>query len=98
MEPFSLIDFIDRTGERLFYGRPVDVSGPQLAAVAALQGKPGAYAGMFALPEADRGREFRTFTGETITTNGGKMHVIGEETCVAATLSHASSPVIERSR
>lgn len=78
---FSLIDFVDRTGESLFYGRPLDVSDAQLAAVAALQGKPGAYAGMFALPEADRGREFRTFTGEKITTNAGKMHVIGEETC-----------------
>lgn len=80
-EAFSLIDFIDRAGERLFDRRPLDVSDPQLAAVAALQGKPGAYVGMFALPEADRGREFRTFTGERITTNAGKMHVIGEETC-----------------
>lgn len=80
-EPFSLIDFIDRTGERLFYGRPVGDLGRQLSEIAALQGKPGAYAGMFALPDADRTREFHTFTGDKITTNAGRMHVIGEETC-----------------
>jgi len=95
-EAFSLIDFVDRAGERLFYGRPLDVSGPQLAAVAALQGKPGAYAGMFALPEADRGREFHTFTGEKITTNGGKMHVIGEETCRILRLLGEDSAAADR--
>jgi len=95
-EAFSLIDFIDRAGERLFDRRPFDVSDPQLAAVAALQGKPGAYAGMFALPEADRGREFRTFTGERITTNAGKMHVIGEETCRILRLLGGRSAVADR--
>lgn len=95
-EAFSLIDFVDRAGERLFYGRPLDVSATQLAAVAALQGKPGAYAGMFALPEADRGREFHTFTGEKITTNAGKMHVIGEETCRILRLLDGSSAVLDR--
>jgi hypothetical protein len=95
-EPFSLIDFVDRVGERLFYDRPPEVSGPQLAAVAALQGKPGAYAGMFALPEADRGREFRIFTGERITTNAGKIHVIGEETCRILRLLDGSSAVADR--
>lgn len=95
-EAFSLIDFIDRAGERLFDRRPFDVSDPQLAAVAALQGKPGSYAGMFALPEADRGREFRTFTGERITTNAGKMHVIGEETCRILRLLDGSSAVADR--
>lgn len=95
-EAFSLIDFIDRAGERLFYGRPFDMLDPQLAAVAALQGRPGSYAGMFALPEADRGREFRTFTGERITTNAGKMHVIGEETCRILRLLDGSSAVADR--
>ena len=77
---FSLIDFIDRADEACFYRRSEETSAADLENIMALQGKPGAYAGMFALPAVDAARPFRTFTGELITSNAARKHIIGEET------------------
>lgn len=79
---FSLIDFIDRAEETLFYRRNIpNRLMNSLPQVVALQGQPGSYAGMFALAPSDRNKEFRTFTGEAIKSNAARLHIAGEETC-----------------
>ena len=70
----SLIDFVDRANESLFFqGKLPAALQKDLPAVMALQGKPGAYAGMFALPECDESRDFRTFTGEPVKSNAASV-------------------------
>ena len=79
---FSLIDFVDCANEALFYQRKFpDSLIKDLPEVITLQGKPGAYAGMFALPSGDHDKEFRTFTGEVVKSNAARRHILGEETC-----------------
>lgn len=92
-ENFSLIDFVDSTGEALFYQKDIPVSQAKvIPQVIALQGKPGSYSGMFALSSADKEKEFRLFTGEAIKSNAAKMHILGEETCRILRLLGLSDP------
>lgn len=91
----SLIDFVDRANQALFFeGKLPAELRLDLAAVAALQGKPGSYAGMFTLPECDESREFRTFTGEPAKSNAARRHIIGEETIRILSLAGKTNPEV----
>ncbi len=47
--------------------------------ISSLQGKPGSYRGMFAIPPADKQNETRVFTGEVLNSNASLRHILGEE-------------------
>ncbi len=93
---FSLIDFVDRANEELFFHRKLSsASLGKLTDVIALQGLPGSYAGMFAIPEVDRQRDLHTFTGEVVKSNAARMHIIGEETCRILRLCGSSNAAVK---
>jgi hypothetical protein len=84
----SLAATVDAVGEALFFDLSTTKSDRIEAArwIAARQGLPRAYAGMFAPTDADFRNGLRLFTGETITTRAGVGHMLGEEACRALLL------------
>ncbi len=82
MKDFSLIDFTAIADDIIFFRRTLPASlKKQLPYLLNLQGKPGAYAGMFAMPSCDSEKEFRTLTGELIKSRAARMHIAGEDVC-----------------
>ena len=79
----SLADTLDGINAALFAGVAIPQARQRAAAewIAARQGLPGAYAGMFAPTEEDFRKGIRLFTGERFTTRAGSSHVLGEEAC-----------------
>jgi hypothetical protein len=79
----SLTHTIDRVNEVLFFKKKISESQKKTVAnwLASRQGLPGSYANMFALLPKDRNSHVYTFTGEKISSNAAKRHILGEETC-----------------
>ena len=84
----SLAATVDAVNEAVFFGRKLRKAQRTGAAkwIAARQGLPGSYAGMFAPTERDRQEGIRFFTGEWLRTRAGAAHVLGEEACRAILL------------
>jgi hypothetical protein len=109
IHPTSLAATIDAVDEALFFGRAIPRRDALAAArwLAARQGLPRSYAGMFA-PTTRDWRGIRLFTGERIVTRAGLSHVLGEETCrvlrrlavkdgtVESALARANAGMLER--
>jgi len=84
----SLAATLDALNEAFFYNR--SVSEPERIQVAqwiaGRQGKPGAYANMFAPTITDFAEGVRLFTGERLHSRAGTAHILGEEACRALIL------------
>ena len=77
----SLIETVDAFNEAEFAGKRWQDEARAISDwVSGRLGKPGAYAGSFAMTESDWNRPFRLFTGESITTRAGRSHIIAQET------------------
>jgi len=96
LDTTSLAVTIDRCNERLFWGR--DIAEEDRAAVcdwiARRQGLHGSYWGMFAPTDFDFSRPLTLFTGEKITTNAGRSHILGEEASVVLRRLGQSDPAV----
>jgi hypothetical protein len=88
VRPDSLAATLDAVNDALFFGRPISDADRRRAAawLAARQGLPGSYHGMFAPAEADRREGMRLFTGERVATRAATAHILGEEACRALLL------------
>jgi len=78
----SLETVLDGLAESFFYAHPLPAARRHAAArwIAARQGLPGSYAGMFAPTAEDLGG-IRLFTGEVVRSRAGIGHLLGEEAC-----------------
>jgi len=106
----SLAATVDGVAESRFFGRKVPPGALLVAArkMAARQGLPGCYAGMFAPTRLDFRRGIRVFTGEPMRSGAGVAHILGEECCrllldlklkdrlVSAALASAEAGMSER--
>jgi hypothetical protein len=88
VDPGSLGATLDAINEALFFAKPVSQQDKTAAAgwIAARQGLPGAYAGMFAPLPQDLRTGVTLFTGERVTSQAGTKHLLGEEACRAMRL------------
>lgn len=77
----SLALTVDAVSEALFYGQKPAPSERDGAAkfIAARQGQPGSYAGLFAPLGCEPNRGFQVLTGETIASVAGSIHILGQE-------------------
>jgi len=105
----SLASTIDTINEALFYGRSIPKNKKQQAAkwIAARQGQPRSYRGLFAPTEHDYKHGIRVFTGERIRSGAATGHILGEEALralillnvpiksVRNALEHANNNMIE---
>lgn len=84
----SLAATIDAVNDALFFERRIPSEERRRVAkwIAARQGQPESYAGMFAPTPDDLAKGFRVFTGERISSRVGTRHVLGEEACRALRL------------
>jgi hypothetical protein len=91
LDTSSLAVTIDNLNEVFFYNRKLNKSEKAEVArwIASRQGLKGSYAGMFAPTELDFKNPLTVFTGEKITTNAGRSHIIGEEASRALLLLDA---------
>ncbi len=81
LQPGSLIDTLDTFNEAVFWNRDWTKEAAELAEwLSCRLGKPGGYAGSFAMTDDDWNRDFRLFTGETVTTRVGRSYLIAQET------------------
>jgi hypothetical protein len=76
----SLSETVAAIEERVFWGKTIEVRERAGAArwLAARQGLPGAYAGTFALFDAERRDGVKLFTGERVKSAAAR-HIMGEE-------------------
>lgn len=72
---------LDNIAQALFELKPIGKREAAEAAawIAARQGLPGAYAGMFAPMPQDYQTGVTLFTGESVTSGAGTSHILGEE-------------------
>lgn len=84
----SLAATLDALNDVFFYGRFIPKPERQKVAnwIASRQGKPRAYADMFAPTARDLKSGIRLFTGEKIPPYAGARHILGEEACRALIL------------
>ncbi|MBI4730583.1 MAG: hypothetical protein HY781_00315 [Chloroflexi bacterium] len=84
----SLARTIDAVNEAHFFGyRIPEIESRRVVQwLAARQGLPGSYSGMFAPTELDFENGIRLFTGEQITSGAATSHILGEESCRALLL------------
>jgi hypothetical protein len=80
----TLSQTIDRVHQAFFDQRKLSRAQREEAghSIAERQGLPHAYAGMFALSDAERKTGIQVFTGERMTSASAR-HIAGEEACVA---------------
>ncbi len=85
IHPDSLGDTLDAVNAALFYRLPLDEDLRREAAqwIAARQGLPRSYAGMFAPTASDYVLGALTFTGEPVVSAAGAAHILSEEACHA---------------
>ncbi len=85
MRSDSLAATLDAVNDALFFGRRLSDADRREAAdwIAARQGLPGSYHGMFAPTESDRRGGIQLFTGERVATRAATAHILGEEACRA---------------
>jgi len=78
----SLDSVLNAHTEAQFFDRPLPAATRAAAVrwIAARQGLPGSYAGMFAPTSEDLGG-IRLFTGEAVRSRAGIGHLLGEEAC-----------------
>jgi len=77
----SLVATVDSFNAAILFDRPWQQEAEGLVAwVSTRLGQRGAYAGSFAMTDADWNRDFLLFTGEKITTRAARSHIIAEET------------------
>lgn len=90
----SLSRTIDIVNDALFYNQPISVPDRDTIAawIASRQGKPNAYADMFAPTAQDMRDGLVLFTGERVTSGASLRHVSGEEACRVLTLLGSTSP------
>jgi len=83
VHPDSLGDTLDAVNAALFYRLPLDETARREAAlwIAARQGLPRSYAGMFAPTPSDYALGALTFTGEPVVSAAGSAHILSEEAC-----------------
>jgi hypothetical protein len=79
----SLAGTIDAVNDAPFFGKRIRRSEARRVAVwlAARQGLPESYAGMFAPTPRDYMEGIRLFTGERISSGAATGHILGEEAC-----------------
>jgi len=79
----SLAETLDAVNDALFFERKIPKAEALRVSkwLAARQGQPGSYPGLFAPTQSDYEGGIRLFTGERITTRAATGHVLGEETC-----------------
>jgi hypothetical protein len=77
----SLGATLDNIAQALFFAAPISKSDRAAAAgwIAARQGLPGSYAGMFAPLPLDFQAGVALFTGERVTSGAGTAHILGQE-------------------
>ncbi len=94
----SLAATLDAANAVFFTRQSLRESDRRAAAkwIAARQGLPGSYAGMFAPTEADFCDGIRVFTGERIGTRAGTAHILGEEACRALILLNVKNPQVQQ--
>jgi hypothetical protein len=83
VNPQSLWATIDAIDDAFFHNRPLTLQQRKEAAtfIAARQGKPGSYGGMFGPVEQEESKGLRVFTGESVNSWAGSAHILGHETC-----------------
>jgi len=84
----SLGATLDALNDAFFRGRRLAGAERMNAAkwIAARQGLPGSYSGMFAPTTRDFGHGVQFFTGDRLRSRGGTAHILGEEACRALIL------------
>jgi hypothetical protein len=89
-------ELIDAVNEAHFWSRDMTAARrDQLArAIAARQGLPGAYGGVFALTEAEQRDGIVLFTGERATSAAAR-HIAGEEACRALRLLKSTDAKVQ---
>ena len=77
----SLFQTVDNVSEALFFDLKIgdNEKNEIVDFILKQQGKPKTYADTFAPTEIDLKQDLILFTGEKITTNAGRCHMIGEE-------------------
>jgi hypothetical protein len=85
---------LDAVNDALLHGATIPKKSRLEAAkwIAARQGLPGAYAGLFAPTEKDFRKGIRLFTGEKLGTRAGIAHILGEEAARALILLGTPHP------
>ena len=93
----SLAMTIDSVEETFFYGKSVPAALREQVArwIADRQGKPGAYANMFAPTSLDVSNGIRLFTGEVVRSGAALRHVSGEEACRSLLLLKSRSTTVK---
>ncbi len=92
VHPNSLSATLDAVNEEFFFNRTIPRKEREQVAlwIAARQGKPGAYAGMFAPTAEEMRTSIRLFTGEQAASSAAARHILGEEACRALILLKVS--------
>lgn len=77
----SLAITLDNLNDSILHGNTMDESEKVQTALwlSSLQGKPGSYRGMFAIPPADKKNETMLYTGDLLNSNASLRHILGEE-------------------
>jgi hypothetical protein len=90
--PTSLAATVEAVNDAFFFGGSLSKSQRDEAAkwIAARQGLPGSYAGMFAPTPEEMRQSIRLFTGESVPPYAGARHVLGEEAARALILLGSS--------
>ncbi len=96
MNHTSLTSTIDSLNSAFFVGGVLSAAQRREAAryMASWQGKAHAYNGMFGMPETDFAQPLRLFTGETMTSNASRCHIVGEECCRLLLLLAVDDPTV----
>lgn len=80
LHPGSLLATLDCFNDAVFWNRDWTGEAADLAEwTSSRLGQPGGYAGSFAMTDDDWNRDFRLYTGESVTTRAGRSHLIAQE-------------------
>jgi hypothetical protein len=92
----SLTSTLDSLNSAFFRGEALSTAQRREAAlyITSWQGKAHAYRGMFGMPPTDFAQPLRLFTGETMTSNASRCHIIGEECCRLLLLLAVDDPTV----
>jgi hypothetical protein len=98
IDPNSLAETIDNLNDAFFYGRKLAKSEREEAAkwIAARQGLPRSYRGMFAPTDSDFRIGLRVFTGDRVGSGGGTAHILSEEASRALILLGVKSSPVQK--
>lgn len=77
----SLGQVVNQVNEAHLFGKLISSSeATQISRfIAARQGLPGSYAGLFAPTKSEAGKPYKLFTGEVFSTSASSRHILGEE-------------------